>query len=71
MNCSQNVIVMMVTADIYELPVAMAESERELERRQNIPRGTIHSIKHSVSQVYKSKYKFVTVQLDDDCYELA
>lgn len=71
MRCNQNAIIMMVTADIYELPVAMASSEREMERRQNIPRGTINALKHRTTNVYKNKYKFVTVNLEEECCEMA
>lgn len=52
-----------VTRDKYELPVAVAESARELAEMRGVQSSTVlSSISHEKEGLYKSMYKLVEVE---------
>lgn len=54
-----------VTRDKYELPVAVAESARELAEMRGVQSSTVlSSISHEKEGLYKSVYKLVEVEDD-------
>ena len=54
-----------ITRDKYELPVAVAESARELAEMRGVQSSTVlSSISHEKEGLYKSMYKLVEVEDD-------
>lgn len=59
------VVYMEVTADEFELPIAVADSAGQLAKMCGTTKGTIFSlISHEKAGVQKSKYK--RVEIEDD-----
>lgn len=54
-----------VSQDRYELPVAVADSERELERMLNLGKGTVTSHISLFKSGRLKKQKYFRIEIDD------
>lgn len=58
-------VILMVTADKYELPVFCADNADELYREFGIPVSSVWDCIRN-DRIYKKKWKFVKVELDGE-----
>lgn len=59
------VLYMAVSQDQYELPIAVADSEREIERMLNLGKGTVATHISLFQSGKLKKQKYFRVEIDD------
>ncbi len=60
------VLYMAVSQDRYELPIAVADSEREIERMLNLGKGTVATHISLIQSGKLKKQKYFRVEINDE-----